>query len=358
MNRSEIKYELIGAYVELTTECNLRCLHCYNESGQKKASITKKNLVNICQSLKEAKQDRITFSGGEPFLHPDLLEYIYYCREQGLDVAIISNATKITKEIIDKLPKEGISFQISLNGTTDIIHDMLCGKGSYIKTMKGISLLQEKFQNKIQVHCVMNQYNQYDIKNMLGFMREKNIKDVSFSELNDTGRTKKNENKIAMSHREIEHMTKELRRDNDIKKWMEEGMSILFPETSLGCPFMDEQEIGVSPRIDPYGNVYLCQSLEKYIVGNINEDTLYQIICNNKSIKKAIDEIYQSRLQIKECEQCVWQFICGRGCPATSFMKYQAVDKTDGECIERSHLLLEDLKNSFSYNMDNYENMR
>lgn len=27
-------YELAGCYIEITSRCNLRCKHCYNESGE------------------------------------------------------------------------------------------------------------------------------------------------------------------------------------------------------------------------------------------------------------------------------------------------------------------------------------
>ena len=350
MEKGKIKYRLMGAYVELTTECNLRCLHCYNESGKEKAKIDEVDLENICQSLKKAKQDHITFSGGEPFLHPKILDYINICTKQGIGVSIISNATQITQQLLEQLPRENISFQISLNGSKQEIHDALCGKGRYEKTMKGISNLKKYFPNEIQIHCVVNQYNQYDLKNIIELLREQELMEVSFSELNETGRTKKNEEKISLTHTEVCELVAQLQQDEEIKKWEKEGMKITYPETSMGCPFMDEEEIGVASRIDPYGNVYLCQSLEAYSIGSIKEDILYDIIYKNEKIDHAIRMIQKLRNEIKECEQCVWQVVCGRGCPATSFMKYHSLSKTDGECRERSILFLQDLKNNLAYN--------
>ncbi len=350
MEKEKIKYQLMGAYVELTTECNLRCLHCYNESGKEKATINELDLENICHSLKKAGQNHITFSGGEPFLHPKILYYINVCIKQGIGVSIISNATQITQELLEQLPKDNISFQISLNGSKSEIHDALCGKGSYEKTMKGISSLKKYFQNEIQIHCVINRYNQYDLKNIIRLLRKQELMEISFSELNDTGRTKKNEDKISLGHTEVFELIEQLKQDEEIKKWEEEGMKITYPETSIGCPFMDGEEIGVACRIDPYGNVYLCQSLEVYPIGSIKKNTLYDIVYKKEEIECVVRMIQKSRNEIKECEQCVWQVVCGRGCPATAFMKYNSLLKTDGECRERSILFLKDLKESLVYN--------
>lgn len=59
--------------LEVTRKCNMNCKHCLRGPGQN--LIMSKELVNkLFEEVKEV--DTITFSGGEPFLNLDIIEYV------------------------------------------------------------------------------------------------------------------------------------------------------------------------------------------------------------------------------------------------------------------------------------------
>lgn len=64
------KYRLDGCYIELTSRCNLRCKHCYNDSGELKEEISEQAFQNILNCYDRDIEPYISFSGGEPLLHP------------------------------------------------------------------------------------------------------------------------------------------------------------------------------------------------------------------------------------------------------------------------------------------------
>jgi MoaA/NifB/PqqE/SkfB family radical SAM enzyme len=80
-------------------------------------------------------------SGGEPLLRSDLFEILEEISWKGSDIYILSNGTKITKEIARKLARNKVSgVQVSIEGP-EKIHEDIRGKGSFAASISGVKNL-------------------------------------------------------------------------------------------------------------------------------------------------------------------------------------------------------------------------
>lgn len=100
----------------VTNKCNYKCAFCHNE-GQGKVS-TPQNLKiedfkRIVDAIKKEPLSEFNFSGGEPFLHPDIVEMITYAHKNlKCDISCATNLSKIKEEQINKLSGLNIKFNI------------------------------------------------------------------------------------------------------------------------------------------------------------------------------------------------------------------------------------------------------
>lgn len=72
-NPKEIKLCFDRMSFEITRQCNLQCAHCARGEAQDKV-IKKEYIDRVLDQIEYV--DKITLTGGEPCLHPDLIEYI------------------------------------------------------------------------------------------------------------------------------------------------------------------------------------------------------------------------------------------------------------------------------------------
>ena len=122
-------------WIHLTNRCNLTCTHClFSSSPKEKDTLT---LSTVLPHIKEAYEKGcrlFVLSGGEPFVHPQIVEIIHeilLLKES--EVAILTNGMLLEKILTCKdLPKERVHFQISLDGLPDA-HDAIRGEGSFAK---------------------------------------------------------------------------------------------------------------------------------------------------------------------------------------------------------------------------------
>ena len=171
VNPEEV-YEIAGCYVEVTSQCNLRCVHCYNDSGVDKGKISVEAYKELINQFDIDSKPFITISGGEPLMHPDILDFLSYTHDKGITPLMITNATLIDTKVASSLKKIGIDIQVSLNSIDEYEHDLICGEGNFKRTMKGLQNLIDVGIDKIVVRCVLSQVNKSHIIEFISYVSE------------------------------------------------------------------------------------------------------------------------------------------------------------------------------------------
>jgi MoaA/NifB/PqqE/SkfB family radical SAM enzyme len=95
--------------------CNLACSYCNEYDAVSRPVATEVMLARI-DKLAVLGTAVLTFSGGEPMLHPDLDKLVVRARERGLFVTLITNGYYLSQERIEKLNAAGLDhLQISVD---------------------------------------------------------------------------------------------------------------------------------------------------------------------------------------------------------------------------------------------------
>ena len=323
-------YILNGCYIEITSNCNLRCIHCYNESGELRDQISVEAFKNVLGCYDNPKKASITLSGGEPLLHPQVWKFIDMMLESGIlarNILLITNATCITDDVANMLAEKHVSVQVSLNGSRAELHDSICGKGNFERTMAGLQRLLSKHANMVIVRNMMNKQNMNDNWDMFcEKLIDMGVHKIMLAGLKKVGRANENLEKIALTPLEYQSLIDRLK----------ESKVITVPYSGV-CPYVyqDENPVPISPRIATNGDVYLCQSFmdQRYCLGNINKDSLPHALFNENFIN-LVNFMTTGRFYMDDCNKCVLKYQCPRGCIGDCLAN-GSIHETDGGCFFR-----------------------
>lgn len=144
--------------IALSEYCNLKCQMCRRPSEALFID------VDFCKrSMTEAVQvgvEYLSFSGGEPFVHPKIFELLDHAFSLGAKVQMVSNGTLIREKHLPTLEKLDC-LTISIDGT-EAAHDHIRRRpGTYQRSLKTIRLLAEKSDVQWGTNTVMQRDN-YD----------------------------------------------------------------------------------------------------------------------------------------------------------------------------------------------------
>ncbi len=174
----------------ITRACNLKCVHCYNDSGACKASdeLSTAEAKGVIDDLVQFGVPSVLFSGGEPLMRPDLFELIEYAVGRGVRAVISTNGTLITTEKARQIKQHGVSYVgISLDGIGPVNDKFRGVTGAFVKAVEGIKNCQDAGV-RIGLRLTLTKKNVQDLESLFDFFESQQIERACFYHFVPSGR--------------------------------------------------------------------------------------------------------------------------------------------------------------------------
>jgi len=131
---------------QVTNECNLACLHCIEESGPGKAfrdELSEEQIFRFLGQAMDCEVPYISFSGGEPMVHPLFFRMVEYVCARGAHLKIETNGHYLTPENCARLKSLGVkAVQVSLDGASRETFNRMRVRGDFDRATAGVRALR------------------------------------------------------------------------------------------------------------------------------------------------------------------------------------------------------------------------
>lgn len=323
----------------ITRTCNLKCIHCYSSSENKKytGELTTEEAKKVIDDLAEFEVPTLLFSGGEPLIRYDLFELAQYAKTRGLSLTLSTNGTLITPEIAQKIKDVGFSYVgISLDGIGEV-NDYFRGvKGAFERAVNAFKYCKEAGQ-KVGLRLTLTKHNFMEIEKIFDFVEKTGIERVCFYHLAYSGRgrgLKDDDLTPDETRKVIDFIIKKA--DEFYKKGIKKEI------LTVGCSIdgvyiylklLDENRLTMAEKvlkllewnggalystgvgigcIDFYGNVHPDQFWQDVTVGNVREQPFSKIWTDENN--EVLSKLRNKKAFLKgKCKECRWLDICGGG---------------------------------------------
>jgi len=299
-----------------TNKCNLKCGHCYRNSGTEiQGELSTEEAKALIDQIAKANFKIMIFSGGEPLMREDIFELIKSADKAGLKPVLGTNGTLISKEIAQKLKDAGIStIGISLDSLDSQKHNLFRGDNeafrNTIYAMKNCRDLGIRFQ----VHTTVMNWNKTEIINLTDFSVAMGAAAHHIFFLIPTGRGKNIETETLNSKEYETLLTSVIKKQNEVNIEIKPTCAPQFVRIA--------ETLGIESRfkrgciagtsyciVNPIGDVQACAYLTES-AGNIKEKPFDEIWKNSELFNNLRNKDYKGN-----CNSCKFKNTCG-GCRA------------------------------------------
>ena len=275
--------------IAITSQCNSHCVMCDIWKNKSKDNLPPSEILKLPSSLTD-----INITGGEPFLHPQLIQIIKNVQSACPKSQIIINTNgfqskkiiEISTELVKLDPKIGI--RVSLDGFGHL-HSQLRGtKNSWVKSTTTLRLLQKIGIKNLGVSFTIMKKNTSHLLPIFEFCHQNNFQ-LSLT-LASSSPIYFGSDKISLRPQDInlkDIISARLKSTNP-KEWLrayfDNELAKYNRTHHRPLPCYAGQN---SFYLDPQANIYVCH-LHDWILGNLQQSSFRSIWSKTKKYQTAV----------------------------------------------------------------------
>jgi len=296
----------------ITQTCDLHCKHCYDRSSRTQVKLDQAirildDLRVFCKSKNVA--GAISFTGGNPLLHPDFTRIYRAAVERGFSTAILGNpaaAERIAELIAIQMPS---FYQVSLEGLREH-NDTIRGAGHFDRIVAFLEVLK-KLNVSSMVMLTLTSMNIDQVLPLAEILREKT--DIfHFNRLSMVGEGALLKLPDVRQYRSFLESYLEAARTNPVMGIKDNLINIIRQEQGVS-PFGGCTGHGCGAAFNfvsllADGEVHACRKFPS-LIGNLYRQGLTEIYDS--------DQAHRYRSGSAACWSCTLHPVCG-GCLASA----------------------------------------
>lgn len=330
VSKDNLEAQVFTLQWHITHRCDLHCRHCYDRSDRKDVALAQGLMVLdqmrlFCRDHHVAGQ--VSFSGGNPFLHPDFPKLYQAAHDRNLNLAILGNpVSEAQLDALLRIAKPSF-FQVSLEGL-EAHNDLIRGQGSYRAALDFLTLLRKK-QVFSMVMLTLTRANLDQVVPLAAILRNR-VDLFTYNRLAMVGEGASLESPRPDEYRRFVIDYLKARRINPIMALKDNLINIELAEQQQrqfgGCTGFGCGAAFNFVSLLPDGQVHACRKFPSRI-GDMS--------------RQSLSEIYHSpaarryRQGCTACSTCSLRRVCG-GCPAVTYgWQRDPLREKDPDCFLR-----------------------
>ncbi len=159
-----------SVHIDLTLRCEAQCKHCMQWTWPSHYEMSIEEIQSLFTIFKRWGVRSLTFSGGEPLLHKDIVEILKLANEMGFSSGVVTSGSYIDESIAMTIAAHCDWVRVSVDAGTRDVFDDIRGRGMFDKVLSFFSLINSQKEGKnleVGMNCVVQKRNIYSLDEML-----------------------------------------------------------------------------------------------------------------------------------------------------------------------------------------------